>query len=149
MVVLKKEVLSKQNIDHVENIGDGNLPQDALRELGIVLNRACQSILCSSDKIDKVLITSLNTGKSSSHLHFHLIPKLKDEKIRTVHDPDIEGGGLFFLARKEIVTDSLSKYLDSICGDMSEQIKEQIKSAVMKKVIANVKLLKKNFKWDT
>lgn len=148
MVVLKKEVFLKRNIAHVDNIGDSNLPDDILKELGIVLNRACRSIRCGSESIDKVLIASLNTGKGSSHLHFHLIPKRKDEKIRTVHDPDKEGGGLFFMARKEIVVDTFGKYMDSICGDESDRIKGEIKAAKKRKIKANVELLRKNFNWD-
>lgn len=145
MVVLKKDVSRKSKSGHIESISDDNLPSVALNELGKVLNIASRAIMASSKDIDRVLLASLNTGKKSSHLHFHLIPKRKDEKLKTVHDPCKEGGGLFFLARKEIVVDTFDEYIGSTTGSKSNKIKRDLHKAKEAKVRSNVKLLRRHF----
>ena len=107
LIVLKK---------HISDISDDQLSLETLKELGILLNRVCKSIKAVDPKISKVLVTSLNIGKNSKHLHFHLIPKRANEKVRTVADPEKKGGGMSFMARKEIVVDTYKDFLKSTTG---------------------------------
>lgn len=91
-------VLNAEKVGHCSDMTDENLPPKALLELGKLLNRACKSIKGVDSEVETVLITSLNMGDNSRHLHFHLIPKRKHEKVRTVADPNKDGGGMFFIA---------------------------------------------------
>ena len=99
-------VLNAERVGHCNDLTDEHLLPEALSELGKLLNRACKSIKGVDLEVDTVLITSLTLGENSRHLHFHLIPKRKNEKVRTVAAPDECGGGMFFIARKEIVVDT-------------------------------------------
>lgn len=147
LVVLKKEVIIKNKIKgrHGVDIGDARLPDGVLTELGKVLNRSCRAIKRCDKNIERILVLSLNTGEGTEHLHFHLIPKRKKEKIRTVNNPNKRGGGMFFLARKEIVADTLNDYFKATCGDQAEVIKKKYEKAVESRVKRNVERLRKNF----
>ena len=148
LVVLKSEVFSRGDIEHVDSISDSQLKDDILQELGIVLNRASAAIKACSSDIDRVLISSLNTGEGSSHLHFHLVPKRKDEKVMTVHEPDRKGGGMFFMARKEIVADTFEDYIKSTCCCSSDRLLSEIKKAREENIIRNTLLLREKFVWE-
>lgn len=144
LIVLKAKVIDE--IGHISDLSDERLKPKHLQELGILLNKACISIKASdSSSIEKILIVSLNTGEDSKHLHFHLIPKRKWEQVKHVNNPCIDGGGMFFLARKEIVGDTLFDFLESTTGDKTLTIK--IKETWKKKIEKNTKKLRKNFKW--
>jgi diadenosine tetraphosphate (Ap4A) HIT family hydrolase len=90
---------------------------------------------------------SLNTGEGSQHLHFHLLPKRIEEQIKTVNDPTKDGGGMFFLARKEIIIDTFSDFLKSTTGCASGKLMNNIKEATKEKVAGNAENLKNHFKW--
>ena len=146
LIVLKAEVVDK--IGHISDLGDEKLPDEVMREFGILLKKACLSIKKSDSSIEKVLIASLNTGERSKHLHFHLIPKRDNEPVKTVNDPCKDGGGMFFLGRKEIVHDTFSDFLELTTGDMSEELKKKIEKATEARVTENTQRLKKKFTWD-
>lgn len=148
LIVLKSKVIDKYG--HISDLSDERLPDEAMEEFGILLKRACVAIKASDPlQIEKVLIASLNTGEHSKHLHFHLIPKRYEEPIKTVNDPCKDGGGMFFLARKEVVHDTFSDFLRSTTGDRAEELICKIKEEATKdRVKENTLRLKKNFKWE-
>ncbi len=151
MIIFKSNSDDEQGhkIGHIQDLNDDRLPPDAMSEFGILLQRACIAIKASDDSIERVLIASLNTGKGTQHLHFHLLPKRKQELIRTVHKPDEDGSGMFFLARKEIVVDTFSDFVESVTGDLSAELVCKIKEATRKRVAENTIRLKRNFKWNS
>lgn len=120
-----------------------------MKELGVLLREACISIKSSDPTIERLLIVSLNTGQTTHHLHFHLIPKRYDEPIKVVNKPCEDGGGMFFLARKEIVVDTFSDYLKSTTGIESEKIINDIKGALRRRINENAKRVKNNFRWKS
>ena len=147
LIVLKAEVVDKYG--HISDLSDEKIPDEVMREFGILLKKACMSIKKSDSSIEKVLVASLNTGEHSKHLHFHLIPKRSEETIKTVNDPGKDGGGMFFLARKEIVHDTFYDFLKSTTGnDMGEDLNCKIKEATKDRVRDNTLRLKENFTWD-
>ena len=145
LIVLKAEAV--EIFGHIGDLGDCRLPDEAMEELGILLKKACISIKACDPNIEKVLVVSLNTGKGSQHLHFHLIPKRIEEQVKTINNPTEDGGGMFFLARKEIVVDTFSDFLKSTTGCASGKLMNNIKEVTKEKVTENAKKLKKNFKW--
>jgi diadenosine tetraphosphate (Ap4A) HIT family hydrolase len=140
-------VLNAEKAGHISDLTDENLPPKALEELGILLNRACKSIKAADREVAKVLVTSLNMGGKSEHLHFHLIPKRNNEKVRTVADPEKDGGGMFFMARKEIVVDTYKDFLNSTTGGEGEELICKIREATKSQVIRNAEALRKTFDW--
>jgi diadenosine tetraphosphate (Ap4A) HIT family hydrolase len=140
-------VLNAKKVGHISDLTDENLPPPALEELGILLNRACKAIRAADTEVEKVLITSLNMGEKSEHLHFHLIPKRSNEKVKTVANPKKDGGGMFFMARKEIVVDTYKDFLTSITGSEGEELIGKIKKATKKQVSRNTQILKSKFEW--
>ena len=56
------------------------------------------SIKAVDPEIDMVIIASINLGDKPRHLHFHLIPKRKNEKVRRLSNPCEDGAGMFFMA---------------------------------------------------
>jgi diadenosine tetraphosphate (Ap4A) HIT family hydrolase len=145
LIVLKAEAIDK--LGHISDLGDDRLPEKAMKELGILLGKACISIKSSDPTIERLLIASLNTGQTSHHLHFHLIPKRYDEPVKVVNKPCENGGGMFFLARKEIVVDTFSDYLKSTTGNESDKIIDNIKDATKCRISENVTKVRNNFKW--
>ena len=141
-------VLNAEKAGHCRDMTDDDLPQDALSELGKLLNRACKSIKTVDLEIDTVLITSLNMGENSHHLHFHLIPKRKNEKVRAVANPEEDGGGMFFMARKEIVVDTYKDLIRTTTDCEADHLISEIKEAQRKQIIRNVEKLKVNFQWE-
>ncbi len=127
LLVLKTTMVDR--IPHISHIGHPKLPDKAVRELGRLLKWASIAIKKSDSTIDKVLLASLNAGKKSKHLHFHLIPKKKGEKVKRVNNPKDDGGGLFFVARKEIVVDAFEEFLDSTTCEKSKKITDNISKA--------------------
>jgi hypothetical protein len=79
------------------------------------LNKTSFTIKKCSANIKTVSIASLNSGMDSKHTHFHLIPILKNDNVKKVNSLDIDGGGFSFLARKEIVDDTLSDFIGATC----------------------------------
>ena len=146
LIVLKAAAIDK--LGHISDLSDERLPDKAMEELGILLKKACISIRSSDPTIEKVLIASLNTGETTHHLHFHLIPKRYDEPVKVVNKPCEDGGGMFFLARKEIIVDTFSDFLKSITRDTSDKLIDVIKEATRNCVTENVKKLRNNFKWN-
>ncbi len=123
-----------------------------MKEFGLLLKRACISIKKADPKIRGILVVSLNAGKGTGHLHFHLIPRRQGEPIKTVNNPREDGGGMFFLGRKEIVVDTFSDFLNSTTGNESNKLKEKIRNATKNKVRKNAQELRtifeKNWKTD-
>jgi len=140
-------VLNAEKAGHISDLSDEHLPKEALDELGILLSRASKSIKAADLSVAKVLVTSLNMGKNSEHLHFHLIPKRGEEKVRTVNDPDKDGGGMFFMARKEIVVDTYKDFLKSTTGSEYEELICKIWEATKSQVTRNAQALRKTFEW--
>ena len=143
LIVLKASIIDK--IGHVSHVGDKRLPYEAMRELGLLLNKFSIAMTKSDSTIEKILVVSLNTGKGSEHLHFHLIPKRYEEPVKMVNKPDEDGGGMFFLGRKEIVASTFSDFLDSTTGTKSQELKDKIKKATKAKITMNAQKLRKIF----
>lgn len=143
LVVLKTSIIDK--IGHISHVGDKRLPDEAMVELGLLLKRASIAIRKSDSTVEKILIVSLNTGKNSKHIHIHLIPKRAKEQVKTVNDPKQDGGGLFFLARREILLDTFRDFLKSTTGDRNNILIDNIDNATKARVTRNTKILKKNF----
>ena len=141
LLVLKAALM--KTIGHISDLGDRRLPGDVMKELGLLMNKASIAIRSSDQTIKKVFLASLNTGSKSKHIHVHLIPKRKGEKVRTVNNPYDEGGGLFFLARKEIVVDTLREFIESTTG--STRLKDAIARSTKAKLVRNSRILKANF----
>lgn len=140
-------VLKPKKGKHCADLTGEHLPRKALPELNKLLRRACQSIKEVDDTVETVMITSLNLGEKSRHLHFHLIPKRKKEKVRTVNNPCEDGGGMFFMARKEIVVETYKDFLRSTTGCEAEYLICEIRKAQKKQIARNVEKLKRKFQW--
>ena len=136
-------------IGHINDIGDNRLPDRAMKELGVLLKKACIAIKACDDTVEKNFLVSLNSGEKSKHLHVHLIPKRKSEFVRTVNNPCEDGGGMFFLARKEIVADTFDEFLKLTTGDMSKELICKIKESRRKRVMDNTLRLRENFSWNS
>jgi diadenosine tetraphosphate (Ap4A) HIT family hydrolase len=145
LIVLKKEIHLNTWNPHINDIGTNKLPEEVFSELWILLNKTSFTIKKCSANIKTVSIASLNSGMDSKHTHFHLIPILKNDNVKKVNSLDIDGGGFSFLARKEIVDDTLSDFIGATCWDSSSKILDSIDSAQKKRVSENVKLLRKFF----
>jgi hypothetical protein len=78
-------------------------------------------------------------------MHVHLIPKRLKEQVKTINNPREDGGGLFFLARKEIILDTFKYFLKSTSGDESNKLITAINNATKGRVKRNAKILKENF----
>ena len=143
LIVLKSSIIDK--IGHISHVGDKRLPDEAMGELGLLLKKASIAIKKSDSTVEKILVVSLNTGKNSKHIHVHLIPKRVKEQVKTVNNPKEDGGGLFFLARKEILLDTFRDFLKSSTGDRSNKLIKNIGNATKAKLSSNAKILKKNF----
>jgi diadenosine tetraphosphate (Ap4A) HIT family hydrolase len=150
LIVLKPSVFDK--IEHFSNLGDAELPEIAQKELGQLLNKACATIKACSEDIESVFVASVAAGERTKHLHFHLIPKQKKEKVKTLHNPERDGGGMFFLARKELIGDAMYDQLESSTGlfiGFDDNKKKIIKTDIKERVESNTKQLRKNFSWKT
>ena len=152
LVILKREAMECSGLDHVSDIGcldDTEKSSEALSELGRVLNKAVRAIKACSSEIERVLIVSLSTGHGSKHLHFHLLPKLVGEAVKTVNNPEVDGGGMFFLARKEIVADTFREFLKTTASCMADKLLSDISRAVTERVATNTRLLREKFHWQS
>ena len=145
LVVLKPDVI--HGVPHVTEFDDDKLPDEAVKELGMVIKQAYKALRSADDRIDKILLASLNAGQNSQHLHLHLIPKYKDEVMKTVNEPGKDGGGIFFLARKEIVTDTLCDFLHSTTRKAGENLCLRVTAAVNSRIEANARQLYQCFQW--
>ena len=143
IIVLKASIIDR--IGHISHVGDKRLPDEAMIELGLLLKKASIAMKKSDHTIDKILLASLNTGKTSKHMHVHLIPKRLKEHVKTINNPREDGGGLFFLARKEIILDTFKSFLKSTTGDESNKLITAIDNATKDRVKWNAKILKENF----
>ena len=149
LIVLKASIVDE--IGHISDVGDKRIPDRAMCELGLLIKKASVAMKKSDPTIEKILAVSLNTGKTSKHIHFHLIPKRFKEQVKTVNNPKEDGGGMFFLARKEIVLDTYRCILKSITGKDSHKLIKNIDKVIMDRVERNAKILKKNFEkiWES
>lgn len=150
LVILKREAMESANTDHIGDIAgldDSERSSEILSELGRVLNRAARAIKACSPDIERVLMASLSTGHGSKHLHFHLIPKRCDETVKTVNNLELDGGGMFFLARKEIAADTFREFIKSRSGCMTDKLLSDIDKAVAERVAMNTELLREKFQW--
>lgn len=111
------------------------------------MHKAAKAIKACSSDIERVLIVSLSTGHGSKHLHFHLIPKRFGGAVKTVNDPEVDGGGMFFLVRKEIVADTFREFLKSTASCLADKLLSGINKAVKERVATNTGLLKEKFHW--
>ncbi len=145
IIVLKAKTIEKYG--HISDLCDDRLPDDAVRELGLLLKKAGMSIKKTDPTVEKILIASLNTGEATQHLHFHLIPKRYSEPVKVINKPCVDGGGMLFLARKEIVVDTFSDFPASTTGDNADKLMHDIKIAKKKRVTENAYRLQRNFKW--
>jgi diadenosine tetraphosphate (Ap4A) HIT family hydrolase len=143
LIVLKASIVDE--IGHISDVGDKRVPDRAMCELGLLIKKASVAMKKSDPTIEKILTVSLNTGNTSKHIHFHLIPKRFKEQVKTVNNPKEDGGGMFFLARKEIVLDTYRRILKSTTGKDSHKLIKNIDSATTDRVKRNAKILKKNF----
>lgn len=143
LIVLKASIVDE--IGHISDVGDKRVPDRAMCELGLLIKKASVAMKKSDPTIEKILTVSLNTGNTSKHIHFHLIPKRFKEQVKTINNPKEDGGGMFFLARKEIVLDTYRRILKSTTGKDSHKLIKNIDSATTDRVKRNAKILKKNF----
>lgn len=127
-------VVSKK---HYEDIGASDMETNALSELGGLLHALSAAIQECSQDIARVNILSMNSGEYSKHLHFHVVPIYKHEKIRKVDNTGLDGSGLTFLSRKEIVVDCIKEYIAANCGKLSEQVSHMLKEVIKEEVRAN------------
>ena len=134
-----------ETIGHISHVGDGRLPDEAMSELGVLLKKASLAIQKSDSTIERILVASLNTGRTSKHMHVHLIPRRTTEQVKTPNNPKDDGGGFCFLARKEIVVDTLKDFLESTTGDKSIKLKNGLADATKAKIQKNAKTLRMNF----
>ena len=81
-------------------------------------------------------------------MHVHLIPKKRGEFVKTVNSPCEDGGGMFFLARKEIVAETFSEFLKFTTGDMNEELICKTKEGTRKRVTDNTLRLRDKFSWN-
>lgn len=145
LLILKKEVIN--NIGrHINDISDCILPQEVVTELGILLNKASVSIKKCDENIERVNVISLNSWENSKHLHFHLIPIYKWEKIKKVNNVNMDGSWLNFWSRKEIIQDTLNEFITQTCWESAYNILSSINTATLERVSRNTEILKKNFK---
>jgi len=143
LIVLKASIVDK--IGHISDVGDKRVPDRAMCELGILIKKASLALKDSDPTIEKIFAVSLNTGKTSKHIHFHLIPKRFKEQVKTVNNPKEDGGGMFSLARKEIVLDTYRCILKLTTGKNGCKLIKTIDNATADRVKRNAKILKKNF----
>jgi diadenosine tetraphosphate (Ap4A) HIT family hydrolase len=130
---------------HVYGLTDNRLSSRAMEEFGVLLKKACISIKKADSSIQKILVVSLNIGKGSKHLHFHLIPKRWGEPVKMLNKPREDGNGMFFLGRKEIAASLFVDFLNSTTGTKSEELKNKIKKTTKAKVTKNAQRLSKIF----
>jgi diadenosine tetraphosphate (Ap4A) HIT family hydrolase len=130
---------------HVYGLTDNRLSSRAMEEFGVLLKKACISIKNADSSIQKILVVSLNIGKGSKHLHFHLIPKRWGEPVKMLNKPREDGNGMFFLGRKEIAASLFVDFLNSTTGTKSEELKNKIKKTTKAKVTKNAQRLSKIF----
>ena len=135
---------------HAYGLTDNRLSNKAMDEFGILLKKACISIKRTDPSIQKVLVVSLNLGKKSKHLHFHLIPKRRGEPVKMLNNPKEDGNGMFFLGRKEITASTFVDFI-STTGNKSGDIIKKIKDATKDKITKNAQELKTTFEklWIT
>jgi diadenosine tetraphosphate (Ap4A) HIT family hydrolase len=130
---------------HVYGLTDNQLSKRAMEEFGVLLKKACISIKRADSSIQKILVVSLNIGKGSKHLHFHLIPKRWGEPVKMLNKPTEDGNGMFFLGRKEIAASLFVDFLNSTTGTKRKELKNKIKKATKAKVTKNAQRLSKIF----
>jgi len=130
---------------HVYGLTDNRLSYRALQEFGVLLKKACIAIKKADPGIQKILVVSLNIGKGSKHLHFHLIPKRRGEPVKMLNKPEEDGNGMFFLGRKEITASLFVDFLNSTTGAKSQELKNRIRKAIKAKVTKNAQQLRKIF----
>jgi diadenosine tetraphosphate (Ap4A) HIT family hydrolase len=130
--------------NHDQDISSENLSPEVLHELGILLNKACLAIKKCSNDIKTVTVSSLNSWENSKHLHFHLIPIFKDEQVKRVNKP-LDGGGFFYLWRKEITDDTFDEYIETTCWEYSWKILHSIQEAIERRTSQNTELLREYF----
>jgi len=136
MIVLKR---------HAYGLTDNRLSNEAMDEFGVLLKKACISIKKADASIQKILVVSLNLGKKSNHLHFHLIPKRRREPVKTLTKPREDGNGMFFLGRKEITASTFDDFVNSTTGNKSGDLTKRIEKATRSKITKNAQQLKTIF----
>ena len=136
MLVLKR---------HVYGLTDNRLSNRAMEEFGVLLKKACISIKKADSSIQKIIVVSLNIGKKSKHLHFHLIPKRRREPVKMPNKPKEDGNGMFFLGRKEIAASTFSDFVNSTTGNKSRDLIKRIEEATTDKITKNAQQLKTIF----
>jgi diadenosine tetraphosphate (Ap4A) HIT family hydrolase len=130
---------------HVYGLTDNRLSIRAMKEFGIVLKKASMSIKKADPSVQRVLVVSLNSGKASKHLHFHLIPKRLVEPVKMLNKPKEDGNGMFFLGRKEITAGTFVDFLNSTTGNKSNKLKKEIEEAIKDKITKNAQQLRTIF----
>jgi len=131
--------------NHAPDMTSDNISEEALLELGPLLNKASIAIKKCSKKIKTVTISSLNFWENSKHLHFHLIPVYENEHVKKVNSLEIDGGGFSFLSRKEIADDTMDEFIQATCWNSSQGILASIEEAMEHQTSENVKVLRKFF----
>ena len=142
MIVLK---------DHAYGLTDNRCSNKAMDEFGVLLKKACISIQKADITIQKILVVSLNIGKKSKHLHFHLIPKRREEPVKMLTNPKEDGNGMFFLGRKEITASTFGDFVNSTTGNKGRDFIKDIDEATKDKITKNAQQLKSIFEklWMT
>jgi len=130
---------------HVYGLTDNRLSYRAMEEFGVLLKKACKSIKKADSTIQKILVVSLNIGRGSKHLHFHLIPKRRGEPVKMLNKPKEDGNGMFFLGRREIAASLFRDFLNSTTGTKSKELEKEIKKATKAKVTKNAQRLRRIF----
>jgi len=130
---------------HVYGLTDNRLSYRAMEEFGVLLKKACISIKKADSTIQKILVVSLNIGRGSKHLHFHLIPKRRGEPVKMLNKPKEDGNGMFFLGRREIAASLFRDFLNSTTGTKSKELEKEIKKATKAKVTKNAQRLRRIF----
>lgn len=141
LVILKKDACGS----HIDNMESGHLSNDIVSELWLILHKSSIAIKKSDKNIKNITITSLNSWENSKHLHFHLIPVFYNENIKKINDISKDWSWFSFLARKEIVQDTIDEFIGQTCWDMSDVVLSKIKSAIKRRVRRNIVILKNNF----
>lgn len=115
-----------------------------LQNIWEVLKICIDSIKKSNENIKTVSLLSLNLGKNTKHLHFHLIPIFYTDNIKNINNNIEDGSWINFLSNKETIQDSYKEYIKSIFWKESDRLLEEMNNILIENIKEKVELLKSN-----
>lgn len=134
MIVSKKHYWWIEEIDNVE----------VLQSIWEVIKICIDTIKKSNENIKTVSLLSLNLGKNTKHLHFHLIPIFYTDNIKNINNYIEDGSWINFLSNKETIQDSYKEYIKSVFWKESDRLLEKMNNVLLENIKEKVKLLKSN-----